>query len=130
MTSYEEVCLECHPDPRRMRRGGPKLWLMTRNLRNTGNPGNCRNPGMSSRLMIPLRTSIAKSTFGRSWRFTVNDFSERDHRRPPGRPKGASEMPMAPQGVSKRTKCSDKERQKEADGVPMHRKGGPWLENR
>jgi hypothetical protein len=89
---------------------------MTPDLRNRGNP---RNPRMSSRPTIPLKTSIERSPFGPFFTVTFNDFPERAHKAPHSDPKGATESPRAHQGAPKGTKGRTKEGQKEPNGVSM-----------
>ena len=97
-----------------MWKGCPELQLMTPIPQIPGIP---RIPRMNSRPMIPLRTSIEKSTLGALWRGTFHDFLKRAQKEPHGDPKGAKESPKAPQGGPKRTKGRTKEGQKEPNGV-------------
>ena len=72
---------------------------------------------MSSKPMIPLRTSIKKSALGPPGNQVFKDLPERSHEGPQGDPEGPQERPRAPQGIPKRSSMASQRDPKESPGT-------------
>jgi hypothetical protein len=85
-----------HPDPRRVWKGGPELRPMTPDPWDTGDRGDTRDTGMSSRPPIPLQTSIEKWTSGPPGGPIFEDFPRERPQGTPMRPKGLFSVKKTP----------------------------------